>query len=304
MTSRAWTFTSYSTDINPDREKLKYLVYQREICPTTAREHWQGYFIALNAIRLKQAKRIVGCDSAHLETAKGTAQQNRTYCTKEESRKPNTEPIEFGTCPQGQGARYGREQVRVTCHKVAGNTKAATLCHCTLNNYTGRIYMQRSISSSPGVKYRTSSNSTQSKSSNTTKDSNSWPISTRAIAILPQHPRFSSIGGTQEQEKQERLSKRIQEHTSSQNLTKTETSGSTTTTEKKQSSSTNSTDGFHTTCSCACATVIRYKSPSREGSLSSKLRALFSRQTNHTRTGIRQSKTNQPGSAESVNSDK
>lgn len=44
---------------------------------------------------------------AHLEPARGSSQQNRAYCTKEVTRRVDTEPHEFGVMPagDGQGAR-------------------------------------------------------------------------------------------------------------------------------------------------------------------------------------------------------
>lgn len=105
MTSRAWTFTSYKEDINLLQEKIKYAVYQREICPTTGREHWQGYFQAKSPIRFKSAKAIVNDDSAHVEKAVASPEKNREYCTKEDCRKPGTMPVEIGEMPKGQGHR-------------------------------------------------------------------------------------------------------------------------------------------------------------------------------------------------------
>lgn len=105
-TARSWCFTSYANDLDIDTTKIKYGIAQREVCPTTNREHWQGYFSANNAIRFKAAKAIVRDNSAHVEPAKGTADQNYVYCTKLDSRKPDTQPWEFGSREAlGQGKR-------------------------------------------------------------------------------------------------------------------------------------------------------------------------------------------------------
>lgn len=106
-TARSWTFTSFADNINIDPSKVKYAIYQREVCPETGREHWQGYFTAHGAVRLTGAKAIIGDNTAHMEIAKGNAEQNHKYCTKDECRKEGTMPTEIGTLAKmGQGKRY------------------------------------------------------------------------------------------------------------------------------------------------------------------------------------------------------
>lgn len=59
----------------------KYLVCGKEIAPTTLTPHLQGYVYWKNA---RQFNAIVNLHPTwHLELAKGTAAQNRKYCTKE-----------------------------------------------------------------------------------------------------------------------------------------------------------------------------------------------------------------------------
>lgn len=105
-TARHWAFTSFKDTIQPDETKLRYLVYQREVAPDTKKEHWQGYLSLNSPARMTGVKTIIGDPACHLEIAKGTAEQNKAYCTKLESRKEGTEPYEFGKISeQGQGAR-------------------------------------------------------------------------------------------------------------------------------------------------------------------------------------------------------
>lgn len=123
-TARRFTFTSYvNTDvITGDRSHIKYAIWQREVCPTTQREHWQGYIHVKTPCRYSKIQEILGDPVAHVEIAGGTPEQNHTYCTKADSRKPGTQPIEIGTlAATGQGKR----KCPVTmsqCHEVAGNT--------------------------------------------------------------------------------------------------------------------------------------------------------------------------------------
>lgn len=60
----------------------KYLVYGRETCPTTGTPHLQGYIEFVNRKSLAMVKTLI--PRAHLLPAKGTAEENRTYCSKED----------------------------------------------------------------------------------------------------------------------------------------------------------------------------------------------------------------------------
>jgi len=55
-------------------------------------------------------KRIVGCDSVHLERRKGNQKQAVAYCTKRESRKDGLEPFIWGELKE-QGRRNDLEDI-------------------------------------------------------------------------------------------------------------------------------------------------------------------------------------------------
>jgi len=74
----------------------RYLVFQQEV-GEEGTPHIQGYISLNNRQRLNQLKKLVG-NRAHLEVARGTANQNRGYCTKTESAVPGTVE-EFGAIP-------------------------------------------------------------------------------------------------------------------------------------------------------------------------------------------------------------
>lgn len=93
--SKYWCFTSYRTD-PPPHEGSSYIVYQREVCPETKREHWQGYVEFSKKKRFNAVKLFLEDNAAHLELRKGTAEQCRTYCTKLDSRKLGEQPHEYG----------------------------------------------------------------------------------------------------------------------------------------------------------------------------------------------------------------
>lgn len=102
--SRSWCFTSFGVAAPLwDEEKLRFLVYQRELCPETKREHWQGYAECKKPMKLVTFKFCIGDNKAHCEVRRGTRDQARDYCKKPESRV--AEPVEHGEWISGQGHR-------------------------------------------------------------------------------------------------------------------------------------------------------------------------------------------------------
>lgn len=81
--SRDYVFTSWKQP-EPDNDKLKYICWGTEKCPTTDRIHYQGFIIFNRTHRIPGAKRIIGGgDDAHLEPRRGTRQEARDYCRKD-----------------------------------------------------------------------------------------------------------------------------------------------------------------------------------------------------------------------------
>lgn len=109
-----WCFTAYDLPKEdgagftvPDAHKdFKYCVYQPEICPDTGTLHYQGYVELKRTNTLGQVKLMFNDNTMHLEPRRGTREDARAYCMKEDSRMPGTEPIEFGEWTgKGQGRR-------------------------------------------------------------------------------------------------------------------------------------------------------------------------------------------------------
>lgn len=103
--SRRWCFT-YNNPENPpiyDEAVHKYLVYQLEKGENKGTEHYQGY------VHFKKPKRLSACvkwlPGAHFESARGSEAQCRAYCTKTETRVPDTTFHEYGAITLGQGER-------------------------------------------------------------------------------------------------------------------------------------------------------------------------------------------------------
>lgn len=80
--------------------QLSYLIVGLERGEETERWHQQGYCEFNKQIRMNQVKRLLRSPSVHLEIAKGSPQQNRTYCLKE-----GRLIKEHGQISQGQGHR-------------------------------------------------------------------------------------------------------------------------------------------------------------------------------------------------------
>lgn len=107
-TSRSFCFTiNMKIDENIDDFKLirpaddpviKYLIMQLEQAPSTGQIHWQGYINFKQPKRWTYVKKLFDRNDTHVEVAKGTMQQNKAYCSKDESRYPGVDRIEIGTC--------------------------------------------------------------------------------------------------------------------------------------------------------------------------------------------------------------
>lgn len=103
--ARGWCFTANLPDgqvelLDSKIPTSKYCVYQYE---SGTHRHIQGYVYFENARTGKSVKKAIkdwcGID-AHLEVAKGSPQQNKEYCTKEDTRIEGTTPVEHGEIPQ------------------------------------------------------------------------------------------------------------------------------------------------------------------------------------------------------------
>ena len=115
-TSRGWCFTWNNPShkvLFPDGlpEQIKYIVYQLEK-GEKGTQHIQGYIYFNKPVRFSAVKKLTfkttegeevkAFQQAHIEKARGTAEQNKAYCTKAEGRLEG--PWEIGNIPK-QGAR-------------------------------------------------------------------------------------------------------------------------------------------------------------------------------------------------------
>lgn len=107
---RAYCFTDFDWEgllaglqIEGLPDKCRYLVMQQELCPDTGRLHMQGYVELTRSMRISQVKSLLS-QTAHFEVRRGTRDQARAYCMKEDTRTDG--PWEFGDFGEGgQGKR-------------------------------------------------------------------------------------------------------------------------------------------------------------------------------------------------------
>lgn len=96
-TFRAACITHFGESWEELPDKLQYLAFGQETCPTTGRLHYQAWAYAVTPMRLTQWKKIFTGD--HIEAMKGTFAQNDRYCSKE-----NTLTT-YGEKPMGNGKK-------------------------------------------------------------------------------------------------------------------------------------------------------------------------------------------------------
>ena len=80
--SKYWCFTAYDGDecLNLT-DKASYIIAGKEVCPTTGREHFQGYVEFAKMMRLGGLKKIA--KTTHFEPRSGTQEQAIEYCKKD-----------------------------------------------------------------------------------------------------------------------------------------------------------------------------------------------------------------------------
>lgn len=120
--SRHYCFTHYGEAPPTTTCKVRYLIYQRERCPTTNKKHWQGYAEFTETMRYKAASKALNIPGAHLEVKRGTRDEARAYCRKAESRIE--EPVEIGSWARGgQGSRTDLAELVNRVRKGATDTE-------------------------------------------------------------------------------------------------------------------------------------------------------------------------------------
>lgn len=115
---RNWCFTSFKMDLDfndiyeNNKDVIRFLIVQKEQGQKTKKIHWQGYIQLFNQYRLSRVKYIIGDNTLHLESARGSPQENKDYCSK--IKTSLNEKYEFGKLSY-QGFRTDIEIIKKQC---------------------------------------------------------------------------------------------------------------------------------------------------------------------------------------------
>lgn len=108
--ARNWCFTHFGEkeELENVKEHCTYLIFQKERCPTTKKEHFQGYVEFKENLRLGEVKKRFNISSLHLEPRRGTQEQAINYCKKEDTKVEG--PFIFGKVKE-QGKRSDIDEI-------------------------------------------------------------------------------------------------------------------------------------------------------------------------------------------------
>lgn len=90
-------------------EWVTFFIYQRELCPDTNREHFQGYIELSVQKRMTELHHLEGLETAHFAVRHGNQRQAIAYCSKEDSKIEG--PWIFGA-PKNQGQRTDLDELK------------------------------------------------------------------------------------------------------------------------------------------------------------------------------------------------
>lgn len=108
-----------------DEKKMVWLVYQLEQGEQAKVFHWQGAVYFRHAVSFATMKRLL--PRGHIESAKGTPEEVRKYCTKNETRVRG--PFEFGSMPR-QGKLLSLTSEVVTIDQIPKACQYWRFCFC------------------------------------------------------------------------------------------------------------------------------------------------------------------------------
>lgn len=100
-------------------DECKYLIFSKEVAPSTGTPHLQGYIVWKNATTFRKVHRKLGGRVA-LFVARGNAVQNEQYVrkTREKDEVPNEDVYEFGTRPMTNQEKGKVERERYGAAKM------------------------------------------------------------------------------------------------------------------------------------------------------------------------------------------
>lgn len=130
--SKCFTWTCHA--LNPIHgehlESIQYSCFGIEVCPTTNKQHLQGYTQFRDKVTLTWYKKNI-CDKCHVEISRGDDASNKKYCSKE------GKFVEFGE-RQFQGKR---NDLKAICDKIKSRQPLISIITETpetyIRNYRG-----------------------------------------------------------------------------------------------------------------------------------------------------------------------
>lgn len=105
MTSRHYCVTFFKKPLVFEHEQIRYGVYGEEKCPKTGKTHWQSYIELYKPCRIAGLKKLFKDITLHAEVRKGTREQARDYCMKD------NKYVCVGKWIKGQGHRTDLESI-------------------------------------------------------------------------------------------------------------------------------------------------------------------------------------------------
>lgn len=109
-----------------DDTAMDYIVFQHEVGAAGATPHIQGYVRFKIRKALSAAKALIA-DTAHMEIARGSEEQNRAYCTKADTRMPDTEFHEAGHYDGTKGQQGSRTDIAAVATALAQGQSLKTV---------------------------------------------------------------------------------------------------------------------------------------------------------------------------------
>ena len=106
---------------------IRYLTFGREVCPETARHHLQGYLQLTSRARFSTVQGLLPA-GAHIEPARGSAEENNEYCHKEGDFEV------FGICQLSANETRKRSREE-TCRDIFEDHKAKRSKRDILEDY-------------------------------------------------------------------------------------------------------------------------------------------------------------------------
>lgn len=141
-------FTEYDMERNMEdlASHFQYLCYGKEVCPTTQKDHYQGFAYVDKAQRFSWFKKVFG--KTHFAQCRGSLEQNEDYCSKE------GKYTEIGVKPMGSGKKRILLEIKDKIDAGESVSKLQKIEACFepilryergLRDYERRVRMEKSI---------------------------------------------------------------------------------------------------------------------------------------------------------------